>query len=125
MVRPALISEESKNAPPVLIFDEDGFLGKRLAEKLSLFIPLVFVSPQGKSTTKNILYIPYKNKIPKIPDYAFSKIIFIEKDNSPRNVFSQVIKKAEKERIEIVFVQSIFSAKEEKIARLIEVYDKT
>lgn len=121
-MKSALEIQEAKNVPPVLVVDADGLLGVRLAERLSTFLPVICVVPGQHKPRKNLAYIRVGKKFPKLPDLAYSTIIFFENQNTSGQIFSSLLKKTDRNRIEIIYVISLFDAHLKKILDKQEAY---
>lgn len=106
---PALITSEPSNLPLFLIVDKIGVIGEALAKEFSKDYLVVFVSPNKPSEeNKNIIHIPFKRKIPEVPDNNYSKIFILDDGQSVtrRSIFS-FISKAREANITLYFIGSI------------------
>ena len=75
--RPVLITSEETRSFPILIIDKKGFVGSALANKLKEQFLVVLVSGRELEFHNNIVHIPYRKKIPVIPDNSYSHIFVI------------------------------------------------
>ena len=106
---PALITSEPSNLTLFLIVDKIGVIGEALAKEFSKDYLVVFASPNKPSgENKNIIHIPFKSKIPEVPDNNYSKIFILDDGESitRRSIFS-FISKAREANIPLYFIGSI------------------
>jgi hypothetical protein len=71
-----------KNQQLVLVVDKTGILGERLAQSLSQDYLVIFVSKIFPSENKNIVHIPFKGKIPQVPDNKYEMLFIIDDESS-------------------------------------------
>lgn len=109
MKRPAHFTSEEK-INPVLIVDKIGTLGGEIAKELSSELLIVLVSalnPEGLMD-RNVIYVPYRNKFPIIPDNVYSHIIIIDDEGSGLERSMPVfINKANKDDSELIYLSKI------------------
>lgn len=106
---PALITSEPSNLALFLIVDKIGVIGEALAKEFSKDYLVVFASPNKPSEeNKNIIHIPFKRKIPEVPDNNYSKIFILDDGQSVtrRSIFS-FIKRARELNVPLYFIGSI------------------
>lgn len=109
MSNPALITSEPSNLPLFLIVDKIGVAGEALAKEFSKDYLVVFASSNKPSEgNKNIIHIPFKRKIPEVPDNNYSKIFILDDGESitRRSIFS-FISKAREANSSLYFIGSI------------------
>lgn len=75
--RPVLITSEEISKLPILIVDKKGTMGERLARILRDQFLVVVVTAFDLEKHANVIHIPYRKKIPMIPDNAYSHIFVI------------------------------------------------
>lgn len=113
------------SAKPVLIIDKKGVLGVTLAKKISQDYVVILVTGREVSLFKNLIVIPYKRKIPLIPDNTFRQIIVVSYDEA--EIFTMLPaleKKAEEAKIRIAFVMALRLGTEALYKRLLQRYPK-
>ncbi|HSX09269.1 MAG TPA: DUF4012 domain-containing protein [Candidatus Saccharimonadales bacterium] len=75
--RPVLITSEEISKLPILIVDKKGRMGNALAKILRDQFLVVVVTAQTLEKHENVIHVPYRKKIPQIPDNAYSHIFVI------------------------------------------------
>lgn len=106
--RPLPVSSEEASKLPVLIVDKKGFIGKGLARALCEQFLVVIVTAEEVETHDNIIHIPYKRKIPVIPDNTYSQLFIVY--NGEREVLDMLPsfnRKAEQSKSSYLFVTSL------------------
>lgn len=89
-----ITTEENKNLP-ILIIDKKGLVGGALAATLREQFLIVLVSQRSVEDHKNIIHIPFKKKIPVIPDNSYSHIfVFYNGEDESLEILPSLIKKA-------------------------------
>lgn len=78
MKLPSLKTYQASSLPLILIVDKIGIIGEELSNVLSSDFLVVFVSPNPPISNKNIIHIPFKKKIPQVPDNKYSKIFVVD-----------------------------------------------
>jgi hypothetical protein len=92
-VRPRLITTEENKSLPVLIIDKNGIVGSALAQVLKEQFLIVLVSGR-QEFHKNIIHIPYKRKVPVIPDNTYSHVfVFYNGEEETLAILPTLIKK--------------------------------
>lgn len=102
----------SKN--PILIIDREGLIGKPLSLKLSREFPVVFVSREtvvSEDKSKNIIYVPFCQKIPAIPGNKYSQIVFIDGEGSDKELLPKLIQQARGINSDFIYAQGLSEEK--------------
>jgi hypothetical protein len=124
-MKPALVSEE-KQESPILIVDKIGVIGEELAKNLEKEALVVLVTRKENSVLTNTVYIPFKEKFPKIPDNTYSHIIVIDdNDSATREALPSFIKKADNDKSHFLLVVELSEEKEKSANYVIENYSKS
>lgn len=117
-----LISE-SKDGFPILIVDKIGDIGLTLAQKLSENSTVVFATEKSFQSIDNIIHIPYRKKIPKIPDNLYSHVFVIDDgEDITLEALPSFFKKAQEDHAVFSFATSV---KRKKIPSEIFEYRKS
>ncbi len=106
MINPAHISSD-KSAKPILIVDKKGIIGRLLARKLGKHFLVVLVSSGGGVSEEKVIHVPFRKKIPEIPDNYYSHMFLIERDGELFHPISSFIKKARNDSSSLILIQSI------------------
>lgn len=125
-----LVSEK-KQASLVLIIDKKGILGERLAQRLFKEIQVVFVSEKEPLEDK-VIWIPFENKPPVIPQGVYSNIFVFENEEKTREIIPSVFEKAIEDKADFVLIKNyrekedteILERKETKTIFLGDIVDK-
>lgn len=110
--RPMLVVSEEVQKLPLLILDKKGIIGAALAQKLQEEFLVVLVSDHPKPEElihKNIILIPYKKRIPLIPDNNYSHMFLIY--NGEKEVLDMLpafVRKANQTNGRLFFITSLF-----------------
>jgi uncharacterized protein DUF4012 len=75
--RPVLIASEEISKSPILIVDKKGTMGSALVKILRDQFLVVVVTASEVEKHANVIHIPYRRKIPMIPDNAYSHMFII------------------------------------------------
>lgn len=118
-VRPQLVISEENKKLPVLIIDKKGFVGAALAEKLKEQFLVVLATGTEVVYHKNLIHIPYRRKIPVIPDNAYSHI-FVVYSGGPEvlDMLPTFMKKAHASRGRLFLLMSLHYSSEKLFMRL-------
>jgi len=122
---PVLITHEKRKpfeSEPVLIVDKKGIVGGALYEKIKRDLLVVLVSSEEPLSSTNLIFLPYKKKIPQIPGDKFFLIIFI--DNGEKDIFFPFIKKAKEDKIKFVFITNRRTIDEPRVAKITSLYEE-
>jgi hypothetical protein len=124
MSTPALVTKELKSELPILIVDKVGILGEALAETVKQESLVILVSSK-RIEDPNVIYIPYDNKIPSIPDNTYSHIFLIDEDGVlSKKIITPFLKKAEHDDSELILVVRKDMADREFAAKFLSSYKK-
>lgn len=96
----------------ILIIDRDGLIGDSLSLMLSEKFNIVFVSEGNLYQNKknqNIIYIPFSEKFPVIPDEKYSHIVFIDEKGKELDLLPKIIRKVRDINAEFIFAQGLSS----------------
>ncbi len=93
---------------PLLIIDKNGTMGVSLAKELQEHYLLVLVSAQEPPLHTNIIHIPYRKKIPLIPDNPYSHIfVFYNGEEEILAMLPTLAKKATDSQGKLLFITSL------------------
>src|SRR5579859_2162272 len=118
--------ERENTITPLLIIDHKGIVGGAIYEKVHKELTTAFVSGKKPESSASLIYIPYKYRIPEIPNGRYSLIIFVsdnEKDLS--EIVRKCIVKAKEDGIPFVFITDYISVNEQLIEKMIDSYEET
>ncbi|SRR6266568_3036436 len=106
--RPLLITSEEVNKLPILIVDKKGIIGTALARILRDQFLVVIVTAAEVERHDNVVHIPYRRKIPMIPDNAYSHLFIIYNGGTELlDMLSAFEKKAEAVKARVLFITSV------------------
>ena len=106
--RPLLVTSEEINKLPILIVDKKGFIGSMLAKVLRDQFLVVVVTGHNLEKHDNIIHIPYRKKIPMIPDNAYSHIFVVYNgEKELLDMLSGFETKAEAVKARFLFITSL------------------
>ena len=106
--RPHLIANAKKDKTPLLIIDKNGFLGESLAKQLQEQFLVVLVSEEIKGSYNNIIHIPFRKKIPTIPDNYYSQMfVFYNGEQQIVDMLPSLQKKAHETNAPLLFITSL------------------
>jgi hypothetical protein len=90
---------------PLLIIDKTGILGGYLAAKLRDSHLIVLVSGRDLTVSANIIHIPFKKKIPSIPDNVYSHMfVFYNGEEEIADMLPALARKAGATRAKLFFI---------------------
>ncbi len=114
----ALESQPTISHKPVLIIDKKGVLGLELAKKIAQDYVVILVTGREVALVKNLIVIPYKRKIPVIPDNTFRQIIVVSYgDPETFSLLSPLSRKAEESKTRIAFILGLRNCSEALYAK--------
>lgn len=103
---------------PFLIFDPEGFLGRRLIEILPKDQPVVFVSASPLPTvSEKIVFVPLKERVPRVPRHSYSKTVFIQGEKKD-DLYLRLFKEARKNESQFILVAPRARTRETQIEKL-------
>lgn len=106
-VLPLVISEEMSRLP-VLIVDKKGFIGEKLVRILREKALVVYVSAEEVEYHDNVIHIPYRKRIPVIPDNKYSHIYVVYNgEKEIIDMLSSFVSKVEESLARLLFISSI------------------
>ncbi len=71
-----------KNRSLVLVVDKIGLLGESLAQALAQDYLVIYVSKSLKDENRNIIHIPFRGKIPQVPDGKYERLFIVDDGSS-------------------------------------------
>ncbi len=93
---------------PILLVDKEGSLGGEVAMLLIKEQVCVLVTGLAVKRKENLIVVPYKNQIPRIPNSAFAYMyLFYSGDKKLLDLLSNFVKKAKEDKSHIYFVSAI------------------
>jgi hypothetical protein len=106
--RPVLIITEEVSKLPILIVDKKGMLGDALAKILRDQFLVVIVTAHIVEKHENIIHLPYRRKVPMIPDNAYSHI-FVVYNGEPEllDMMPPFEEKAQAVKARLLFITSL------------------
>ncbi|EKD86827.1 MAG: hypothetical protein ACD_37C00134G0004 [uncultured bacterium] len=106
---PALKTVEFNNRGLILIVDKIGAIGEALAREFSKDYVVVLVSSTNPQIdNKNIIHVPFRRRIPEVPDNSYLKIFVVDDGESiTRQSAFSFISKARQGNIPLFFIGSI------------------
>lgn len=117
--RPMLVATEDSKHPPLLIIDKKGTLGVPFAKHLQEQFLLVLVSAEDVSIHKNVIHIPYRKKIPVIPDNRYSHLfVFYNGEQEILDMLPSLMHKANALQSKLFFITSLAYSSPELLQRL-------
>src|SRR5664279_4356179 len=106
--RPLMVTTETLPKLPLLIVDKKGFIGKALARFLREQYLIVLVTSDEVEPHQNVIHIPYRHKVPLIPDNVYSHIFVVY--NGEKEILDMLpsfTKKANELKGVIMFITSL------------------
>lgn len=106
---PALKTVEFNSRGLILIVDKIGAIGEALAKEFSKDYVVVLVSSTNPQiNNKSIIHIPFKRRIPEVPDNSYLKIFVVDDGESitRQSVFS-FVSRARQGNIPLFFIGSV------------------
>ena len=73
----SLSSSDTPSERPILIVDKEGVLGPLLLERFSAHHLTLYTSRQEPPALPQTIYIPFRRKIPLIPDHPYSHLFVV------------------------------------------------
>ena len=117
--RPVLVTSEQKQKFPILIIDKTGLLGTALAEKLQEQFLIVLVSGRELEVHRNIIHIPYRKRIPLIPDNTYSHMFVIYNgEEEILDILPSFVKKSDATNSKLLFLTHLSNSSEKLTRRL-------
>ena len=109
MKKSAFKTTEQEGNTPILVVDKIGVIGEAIAQALSKdFLVILLTSREVKGKNKKIIHIPFKTKIPQVPENKYEKLFIVDDGNTVtrESVFS-FIEKARETNAPLYFIGSI------------------
>ena len=117
--RPFLITSEEKVKSPILIVDKKGFIGNALTKLLRDQFLVVIVTAGDVEHNDNVIQIPYRRKVPLIPDNAYSHIFIVfNGETELLDMLTSFEKKAEAVKARLLFITSLLHSTPKLFSRL-------
>lgn len=117
--RPVMITREEIAALPILIVDKKGIMGTSLAKVLREQFLVVIVTAHEQEKHNNVVHVPYRRKIPTIPDNAYSHIFAIYNGESELlDMLPAFEEKAEAVKARLLFITSLLYSSKSLFDRL-------
>ncbi len=106
--RPYLVTSETGKHPPLLIIDKKGTMGLSLVNQLRDQFLSVFVTGHDVPITRQVIHIPYRKKIPRVPDDRYSHMfIFYNGEQEILDMLPALVRKAEQTNSKLLFITSL------------------
>jgi hypothetical protein len=117
-----LVTTERRTLLPLLIIDKAGILGAALAVKLQEQFLIVIVTPtveESLSAKRNVIHIPYRKKIPLIPDNIYSHVfLFYNGEDELVDMLPSFMRKTQESAGKLFFITSLFYSSQSLIKHL-------
>jgi hypothetical protein len=127
MKTPVLKTTLKNNKDIFLIVDRIGIIGQSLTDDFAKDFLVVFVSgtPPLKNNG-NIIFVALTNKIPKVPDYIYTKMFIVDDGTkTTKETIPSFIKKAAELNCDLYFVSSIRDQDKVIGEKMLQEYPKT
>src|SRR5260370_28101544 len=109
--RAVMVASEVSQKLPILIIDKKGKIGQALATKLQEQFLVVVVTGRDLEIHDNLIHIPYRKKVPVIPDNKYSHMFIIYNGESEIvDIMPSIMKKANETNARVVFATSLFQS---------------
>jgi hypothetical protein len=106
--RPYLVTSETAKHPPLLVIDKKGTMGMNLVNQLREQFLLVFVTGHEVPISRQVIHIPYRKKIPRVPDDRYSHMfIFYNGEEEILDMLPALMKKANDTNSKLLFITSL------------------
>lgn len=126
MSTPLLVSTPKPYTTPLLVVDREGTLGQELVSVLQETYLTVFVSAVEPPVHKNLIHIPFKKKIPVIPDNTFSHIfLFFHGEKELAQALPAFIQKAKESQATLVLAFPLSFYNDQLAKHVLSLYPKT
>src|SRR5690348_9097825 len=90
---------------PLLLIDHKGVIGTAIYETISKEITTVFVSSKQPTASATLIHIPYKHRIPEIPNSTYSMIVLVSNDEKDLwEIVKKCLKKAREDATPFIFI---------------------
>lgn len=117
--RPHLVTSEVSKNLPILIIDKKGVMGQFLAAKLKSQFLVVLVTGQIAVNQENVVHVPFKKKIPTIPDNSYSHIfVFYNGEAEILEILPMLVRKGNETNGKIFFLTTLIYSSEALFKRL-------
>lgn len=117
--RPYLVATESTKHPPLLIIDKKGTMGLPLVQKLREQFLVVFVTGVEVPISRQVIHIPYRRKVPKVPDDVYSHMfVFYNGEEEILEMLPALMKKAHETNATLLFITSLLHTSPQLSRRL-------
>lgn len=117
--RPFLVASENHEQLPILIIDKQGMIGGALAHVLREQFLVVIVTSSDMKRHENLVHVPYRKKLPLIPDNAYSHIFLIyHGEKELLETLSLFEQKAEATNAKLFFITSLLLSSPKLFSRL-------
>lgn len=117
--RPVMITSEEISKLPILIVDKKGTMGSALTKILRDQFLVVVVTSYELEKHDNVIHIPYRRKIPTIPDNAYSHIFTIYNGETELlDMMPAFEEKAEAVKARLLFITSLLYSSKTLFTRL-------
>lgn len=95
----------ASSRPPILLVDPGNIFGVPLYESLKDESFVVLVGTTPPKSDEQLLYLPYKNRVPKIPNSFYHYIYFVwDGKKDMLSLLPEFIRKARADRVPFVFI---------------------
>lgn len=106
---------------PVLVVDKKGSIGKFLAQRLVNAHLTILVSGQDPPALPQCIHVPFRRKIPVVPDNTYSHIFVVyQGEKEILEALPSFLKKAKTNNSKVIVLTTIFHIQDKKIVRFYE-----
>jgi hypothetical protein len=107
------------NTHPILVIDRSGELGTQIAKNFAAEKICVLVTAHPPVKTDNLIYVPYKKNIPRIPNSAFVFFYLVYSgDRHLMDLLPNFVRKAKEDNTHIFFLLNIRNITEDLLQKL-------
>ena len=116
-----MVASEVSQKLPILIIDKRGKIGQALVEKLQEQFLVVVVTGRDLEIHDNLVHIPYRKKIPEIPDNKYSHMFVVYNgEEEILAIMPSVMKKANATGAKVLFITSLLQGSPQLFQRFSE-----
>ncbi|MBP6882304.1 MAG: DUF4012 domain-containing protein [Candidatus Levybacteria bacterium] len=116
---------QSNYTSPILIVDREGTIGVPLVQEIAKSQLVMLVSSHSLNEINNVILVPFRKKIPQIPDNTFSHIFIVYRgEKELLKALPSFIRKAREGGGRLVFITDLFNYKEGLLKGLEKQYEK-
>lgn len=115
------LEQLSPNRPPLFIIDSDGIFANEFAAIVfAEFLPVILTKKRvTKDESLRAIFIPYKSRMPRVPDNQFEAFYFVQGEEAQESLFTSLYSEAKRRKTPFFYIAQVNTLKKKTLDKLL------